>query len=102
MKQILTVLFFLVNILLIGQTQQDCTEYPQPIGDQVHDYNNVISFSHEKELEDLLSRFRKKTGVQMAIITRAHLDQKDQETYAREIGNCWVSERQILIMVLYC
>ena len=94
MKKIILLLFIFVQFSFQAQ---NCEDYPKPInGKRVYDYYNQIDDDVEKSLEDLLHRYEDSIGVQMAVLTLSDLGEKDAETYARELGNCWgVGERNV-------
>ncbi len=62
--------------------------FPQPVG-HVNDFAEVLSQEAESRLEEKLKRYADDTGIEVAVVTIASLDDSTVEEYTLNLANSW-------------
>ena len=85
----INVLFqYFIAAILLFQTCQLFAALPV-IKRPVNDYANIISHSYEKRISNLIVNHRKKTGVQIAVLTIWSIRKESIEDYSLKVAEKW-------------
>lgn len=79
---------FLITLLMVAGDKSSYAQYPKPVG-FVNDFAGVMQNSNREQLDNTLSEFKDKTGIEIVVVTVNDMGGLDENTYAIELFKEW-------------